>query len=349
MGGEAIRTSGALGATPGVLDRQFGHVRIVVWREGPHSAVVEWTSEDRTLPAGSWSWRVERSASPCGPFLSLATGLGSNSLDGVFRDDSAGLGSGYENTRFLYYRVARVWEEGEVVHGLEPMWEKPTVRDARGVTWDFLGQRTVYAGGLVAEARARVRMMLENHEGEIGLLYRPAWDRGSCAQCVDPRTGERHEGPDRCSSCFGFGYVGGVYPPILIYMAAQKVIAQRVSTPAGGHDLRPAQVYRLPASPLAEPDDIIRFLNGSIWQITHVEYEELHGQVICQVAHLSQLSRNHPLTSVPLPQETRKMSRFSRAAMGGVLTNLTSAAESSSIGPRAKASVRPPDDPWGNR
>lgn len=346
---ETLRSSGGLDGLASELDRAVGHVRIEVWLEGPNSAFIEWsTSKSHDVDVG-WSWSVERCASPAGPFLPVAIGLAENLSTGRFRDDGASV-QGYENTRRLYYRIVRVPHTGQAeVYGLNPDWDKLESSDTSwGVTWGFIGQRTEYAPGVVREARSRIRRSFESYDGERALIYRPSWDRGSCSVCVDPRTGERVTGPSGCSSCFGTGYEGGFYTPMWSVLVPKNVIAPRVDSPAGGHDLKEVQVYRTLAHPLLEPDDLVRTLDGKIYEIAQVDYEEMYGAVLCQVAHLTQHPRAHALSRIPFPIDSRKTARFSRSSLGGVITNLTDLERSVADGARDRATARSPDDPWGD-
>lgn len=287
-------------ASPSEVDRRLGFPRLRAVREAD-VCLVSWE-----FPAGlpenlspDWTWSVERSVSPGGPFTTVAEALPNTATQ--WRDDE--LGQGRENTRRLYYRV-RILDLGdETTYGYRPEYDTSVPGDdSHGFTWTGNNLRTAYTPPVVRESRRRFTMMVRKRTRVFAALYRADWKSGTCPQCVDPVTGT-HAAITDCPSCLGTGFSGGFCTPLRAEFGRHGTsasVAQHVSQ--GPLDLVEAETFIWPHWPIPEQNDIVRMSDGRFYELTAVKSEVAYQVPIVHVTSATQLPRTHILAKVPMPE-----------------------------------------------
>ena len=279
------------------VDRNTGFPDLRIQRQG--STVL--FAVHRYAPEGSWTWGIERSGSPGGPFKSIVQGL--PSTESLFRDDT--LPPTLEQVQYAYYRMRVQLEDGtENVFGYRPEWDK--VREGEelhGLTWGPDGVRSPYAPGPVREIRQRVQMLIEHNAGMEALLYRKAFLEGRCPTCVNPYSGTRStQAGDYCRSCLNTGFVGGYYTPMRTLYITSGSVGYPQETVSGTHSLIEEQRVIFPHWPILQPEtDILRLSGGMLLSIGNVGKETFNGHITLLTATLSEISRTNPLNKLPFP------------------------------------------------
>lgn len=318
--------------------------RLQLFLEGGHVHISFTLTEDRSV-------RVERSGFPSGPFREVYAGDASGEF--VWRDDEVPLN---HNTRYIYYRIRLVHGGGEEVYGWDQQWDRYASMnnpDAYGITWGAPGVSTPNAPAVVREIRQRFNVMLQGHAGTRCLVYRPAWDAGACDVCTDPRTGSaRRTSGDFCQGCLGTGFQGGYYTPILSDRVPNTSELARMLTPVGHSDIQERGRSLMRYWPRVEPNDVLRDLDGKLWQVTSCYDGDMYGTAAMSMVDLTELSLTHPVNSLKLPDGFLQVSNAPRRALARA-TNLAAFSRSSTVGTMSKGSpvapeARGPESGWGD-
>lgn len=333
------------------LDQLTAYPDIRIEREGS-SVGVSWRFVADLDPASlpeDYTWAVERSGSPGGPFDRIIEGLPAASR--FFRDDNAPRGR--ENTQRLFYRLlleAVYLVDGEevverIVYGFDPEWNRVTPdREAYGLTWGGDGTRTEFAPPMVREIRQRVQMLMNHAGGATSYLYREAWTNPPCGMCVDPLTGTHTTGAsDYCRSCLGTGFRDGYYQPMETVFIPVSQMNAISNIPFGSSDLKGGQRVIAPYWPPIYPRDKLRSIDGTLWGIGNTHQPDMYGSAGLQIIDISQLERDDPLNKIPLPDGFRTKSRGPRRQYARSM-NLTSYAKSLAEGSMSRSSFFPLED-----
>lgn len=290
--------------------------------------------------------RVLFSGSPGGPFDELYADLDIDYQDFRYRDDTRAQTS---NTRYTYYLVEiRLKEDGKVLtYGWDRRWDRatPVAEDERyGITWGPQGHSTVDSPAIIRELRQRFQMIIDRVQGVKTLMYRPAWTRKACPACTDPRTGSTTTSMGlECSECYGTGFEGGFYSPMLTERVPQTDTLQRAYNGVFHTDHQEQTQNLVPYWPRLEPGDILRDVaNSKLWEVLGVYDGDLHQHAVMSQVVLTELPITHPLNSLPMPEKIRQMSSAPRRQYARA-TNLESYEDAKYHGVMAQASAQSPD------
>ena len=318
------------------LDRLTAYPDIRIERED-HTVGIVWRFVcdvvPETLPE-EFTWAVERSGSPGGPFERIAEDLSVDTR--FFRDDR--VPQGRERTQNLYYRLL-LEAEGQpaIVYGYDPEWNRISGdRQAYGVTWMGDGTRTEFGPPLIREIRQRIDSLM-NYAGKYAYLYREAWTQPSCAQCTNALTGTQMANGFSCRTCLGTGFVGGYYHPMECVFVPVDQAANLIAAPVGRIDLEGEHRVVMPYWPPVQPRDRIRCLDGQMYSVGTVQYPDLYGVPGLQFAVLSNIERSDMLNKIPLPDGARRRSKGPRRQRARSM-NIKSYAQSLSEGAMGRAS-----------
>jgi len=127
-------------------------------------------------------------------------------------------------------------------------------------------------------------------------------------------------------------YVDGGGASIGVQMSAGRIT-----------DLNEAIRGEFPYWPPIQLDDIVRFMDGRIAQITTVQAAMHLDHVNSFVCQLTELERTHPINTLSMPSGFRKLALFPRRAASRAM-NLESYRRSQSRGAMNRASIQAIDD-----
>lgn len=150
---------------------------------------VSWSIENTALDVNLFSFFVERSGSPEGPFTRLnATGL-KDEYEYVDLDASY-----FAKTRFIYYRIVTQKDAENEITRTEPgtFYEKP----------DLIG----------IEIARRNQLLLDKFVGSPCVIHKKRHWGKRCEDCWDKRL--RRKTKSGCVTCFDTGYEQGYWKPI---------------------------------------------------------------------------------------------------------------------------------------
>ena len=159
---------------------------LIVQRGGPTSLRIHWTGlPSFPIPVELY---IERAGSFTGPWTRIA---------GPIRDDIVYVDTAVERGVRYFYRM-------EIVHPDDS--SKSTYIPSNGGA-TYGPEETL----LVAELRRRIYQSLYWEKDLV--LYYPAKSSGQFCSCYDT-TRQKHD--SKCLSCYGRGYLGGFYNPIVL-------------------------------------------------------------------------------------------------------------------------------------
>lgn len=324
-------------------DVSLGEVEVYVWREAK-SAMVQWRhlkddADPSNVPQDA-TWRVERSSSPYGPWQTVAEGLARTVRQ--IRDDD--VPQSRTNSRYVFYRVS--WESGDTVrsYGRAPQWDGEGL-PVGGVTWDFGGVPSHKAPAVNREIRARLHMVHHHFTGEPCLIYRPGWMSPMDPAKVNPYTGilEGDYGED--STSLGQPFLGGYDHPVVALISGVDGVPVTVKI-AGGRisDMHEQVTGEMLYWPPVQIDDILRFYNGELLQVTGVSAAMHMGQSNNFLVNLSEIERDHPINDLPMPSGFRERALNPRRSAARPM-NLEAYRKSMAGGTMGRMSMTPKTSP----
>lgn len=284
------------------MDRLTAELSLTIERD-TDVAFLHWDVPETLEIQETSAWEVERSGSPAGPFRVLGNPLPHDARS--FRDDD--VPAGMEHTRFLYYRLALVDVESRRVFGYNPAYDSTSSNNAVwGKPWGPRGVRTDYAPGEVRQMRQLLQMMMRKRASIRAFMYRPAWAEGPCPACKDSSTGTDWSGPGggTCRTCLGSGFSTGYYSPMETVIVPQDSQLHVQQNPISRTDRIDATQVLMPHWPLPHEGDLIRQEDGTLWRINNTMTGDMYGHPTLILAALTQMNRNHPLSSLPFPAPT---------------------------------------------
>lgn len=325
-------------ASTGTLDELHQEVRLKLKVDGEGVTIVwDVISADGTYPFLEGKWAIERSGSPSGPFKMLVTDLPLKSS--VYRDASASVG--LKSSRYMYYRLLLVTKEITKVYGYDPIRRRITAKGPNGITWGGPGTSLDFSPPQVKEIRNRVDILML-HAGTPALIYRERWDEGACSRCVNPITGTHIKSLTTCLSCYGTGFVGGFYPPMVSTLIRVGPSGNLRVTPLGPVDLKDGERVIMPAWPPIHVKDRVKTLDGSAFSVASSMEFKLHGVPGMLMVTLVELPGNSPVNKLKLPTSALQISIAPRKQLARAM-NLDSYARSLSSGSMYFGSFIPPD------
>lgn len=159
---------------------------LIIRRDSPSSLLISWSG----LPSKPYPfvWYIERAGAYTGPWVAIAGPISDHI---TYQDTAVERGVRY----FYRLRIDHVGQGAEVTY----------IPSSGGATYG--PEETL----LVAEVRRRIYQDL--YWGKSLALYYPVKTSGQFCSCYD--TTRQRKGA-KCLSCYGTGYVGGFYNPIVL-------------------------------------------------------------------------------------------------------------------------------------
>lgn len=243
----------------------------------PYGFYVQWTLTDVPMgTTGVFKFDLYRSGGAAGPWDPLATGLENQY---AFHDDfslpfatttrDVVRPNQLNQFRDFYYRLVVTPPSGapfEVIDNTSPLYE--------GSLYDLRMMQ------IQRKAIRDFRLSLKFNGTKAVVLKRRHW--GTRCTCVDKTTRELLRAA--CVKCWGTGFLGGYWDPIITY--ARRLPSSNTSaiTPESKSDANDIQ-FRMPDYPALEQDDVIVFLKDNTrWRVdvttsTQIRLQDTHQVV----------------------------------------------------------------------
>lgn len=311
-----------------------------VWREAD-AAVLQWTIPAGTsevvgrpswIPEGS-TWLLERSGSPFGPWYPVGNECSIEVRTCLDTD----VPLARSESRFLFYRLGLKLNTDPVqvrYYGRDPQW---TGGVPGGVTWGMGGTPSHLVPGDVRSARADMEYAYRCHVGTPALLYRPNWLSPIRPGNTNPNTGT--------ISSYGKARGQNVRTrpwdhPVRTYVQTRDGAIQLQRIAGRVHDL-PAQLSgeSLHWPPLQQ-NDVLRLLNGRVFEVGGVAVNALLGHTISFALSLVPLPLTHAVSALPMPEGFREVALTPRRNTAHV-TNVEAYTQAKQVGPMTRASILP--------
>ena len=190
-------------------------------------------------------------------------------------------------TEFVDYQVARnvrPFYRIRVHRGSEPTVEYPNV-----------GGQTVSAEQ-DSEVRAVIRHVTQmiRDGGARKVLYFPVKSSGPRCHCFDPVSGRKNE---NCRSCFGSGFQGGFFNPIIVHAG----IGEQTTQYSEQFNVQGVLASAIaPYIPLVRREDVIIEKENKRWRVIAAEAKEYRRNVVRQTLYLSAVGIDNILQELPV-------------------------------------------------
>ena len=265
---------------------------------------VTWELVDTSEDVTGYTFTVQRSESPAGPFDDVASGL----VDlYTHRDRRADL---YTRWRTYYYRVQV---------------KKPVTGETSLSPVSFLGAEP----DRVALEMARLQqLVLKVHIGTPVLVYKRRTSGQACPQCYDPVRGRTTDSD--CEFCFNSRYRGGFLSPVPTFVNFTP--GNKVIQLAGPIEQEPSEkTTDMTGYPLMNPGDLIVDPQNRRWRVSNIQERSKQGFVFRQILRLTEISRTEVVYKLkidstlfptregelwPLPWDTGKIVQVPEAVIG---------------------------------
>lgn len=231
-----------------------------------NQTTISWSIQDTVLDPNLFSFHVERSGSPEGPFERLTPSGLNNTF--AYTDRTA---PNFGKLRRAYYRVGTLKNATREITYTKPRTyhEKP----------DYVG----------LEIARRYKLLLEKEVGVSCIIYkRRRWGK-RCLDCWDEKMNRRTR--TKCLNCFDTGYEGGYWSsiPVMVNFSPSQLVIQQ--TPWGR--VEPSALTAWMGNyPLVEPEDIIIELTGNKrWVIKNIANTEKKRSPLKQVMQIEELDK----------------------------------------------------------
>lgn len=237
----------------------------------PRGNFIQWKVDPNQMPPGPWTFTVERSESPQGPFETLGT-----VVDNTAYFDSLPT---HHIMRYWYYRVS-LQVRGSCCFISEP--------EANLTSMSTLNKRLK---GEVETMRNDLRVLLQADNGVKIQIFKK---RNFGQRCTSCRSGllDLAVYPN-CTKCFGTKFLEGFYNPITTLAYFNDPPTQEGLDQEGETELRVFQIKML-ESPLLTVDDIIFEPDtGQLYEVKNVMTTRRKRVIIHQEVNLSELARSH--------------------------------------------------------
>lgn len=245
---------------------------------------ISWSFDNGKYDSLSYTYTVERSESPAGPYDTVA---------GPMRDRYSArdyIAPRKRVWRSLYYRISAEGPEGTVT-------SEPTL----------CGPRPPLDG---LEMTRLHNVLLREYVGRqcAVLSIRTFGDR--CHTCYDNLTGRRTM--SSCKTCWNTGFLRGYHKPILAYIQIDP--SDKAQT--NGRELVSEQVFansRMGIYPIIKPRDIIVEREGNKWRVNSVRQTERLRSPIHQEVSLTLIPPGDIEYKIPLkfPEDTEVRRAYS--------------------------------------
>jgi hypothetical protein len=288
----------------------------------PSEVFLQWDIDPDAGVSGSYTFIVERSGSPEGPWTDIS-GLLTDAVfysdmdyctlpdvpptDGSVKTEAINL---HSLSREVYYRVKATDPVGTTgysapinLDGLTP----PTVTEGTVglgtlITTDEQRETTPYTG-IATRPRTRQRIRLLRRKVlrdqyiqfkqlngiDVKILKRRHFGQ-HCTACKDPFTYEIVI--YKCTDCYGTGFIGGFFNPIGAFARFIPAAVQGDISDAGNVSILKTNVLTLSYPKIEKGDVVIEAYSNRRWLVESVYPTEMHRIVVNQRLTASELSRD---------------------------------------------------------
>lgn len=256
----------------------------------PRGQFVQWTIANAT-ETGQYTFQVERSGGPAGPWEQvLAPTASQYAVLDTFgtRPDSLDYTRPNQLTLYdrMYYRVTCATPSGAIL---------------RDVVESGPSTLTPKMAGYRRKLIRDFRLTLKFNGTPTILLKRRTWGV-VCDRCVDKRTKQivRSE----CKDCWGTGYVGGYWTPVLTYARRSATATTVANSPEQKSESNDSQIW-LPDFPQLERDDILVSLHDQRrYRVDRQVQTEMQLAGVHQVVNCQELARDHVIYRYAVSPDT---------------------------------------------
>ena len=163
------------------------------------------------------------------------------------------------------------------------------------VEYPFAGGQTVSAEQ-DSEVRAVIRHVAQmiRDGGARKVLYFPVKSSGPRCHCFDTVSGKKEE---NCRSCFGTGFQGGFFNPIIVHAG----IGEQTTQYSEQYNVQGALASAVvPYIPLVRKYDVIVERENKRWRVVASAAKEYRRNVVRQTLHLAPLRLDHIVQELPV-------------------------------------------------
>lgn len=256
----------------------------------PQANFVQWTLRGPLAP-GDYDFTLYRAGGPEGPWDLVAAGLRNAycALDGLAQPvgttpDTWLRPNQLSMTRNFFYRVVAVGPTGEQGEDVAEM--GATLPPKQRQLWRKLVRDEYLA--------------LRKFTGiPVAVLKRRQWGE-RCRPCVDKVTKEILRA--HCTSCWGTGFVGGFWDPVLTYARRSPLQTTSQVAPEDKTDVAQTRVTMM-AVPRAEQSDVLVFLpDNKRFLVDQQSETSIRGVPVHQSVFVTLLPASHVLYKLPVDE-----------------------------------------------
>ena len=165
-----------------------------------------------------------------------------------------------------------------------------------------------------------LRAALQSAAGtQIAILQRKLTGP-KCTRCIDSVTGE--SGDPRCPLCYGTGYLGGFYTPIIAPGLRGAKRVQEVSTGNYTPSRQTQASLILPAYPrLYKKDYLVDLADFHMYEVIDQGYQVMeydHQRLGSTMYQVNKLPRDHPITAYDIQKELTEVTSVNLSESGEI-------------------------------
>jgi hypothetical protein len=245
----------------------------------PIGVFVQWSVESDE--SGDFLFTVSRSGSPQGPWTALTTNA-ENIFNYMDRWPTTEPDATTESvnqlslSRGIFYKIDVIPPSGSLnassaITGVEPQ---------------LSGRQRLLKRKMLRDES----ILLRRFNGTpVAILKRKHWGT-RCPDCWDPIARESVRAA--CTTCYGTGFTGGYYDPIVVY--ARRTVLQRQTglAPENTTDVATCQFWILDAPYVETLDIVVALKDGRRFVITHLNNTELQVVTVHQKFDATELPRS---------------------------------------------------------
>jgi hypothetical protein len=288
----------------------------------PKSVMVQWDIEapDPGRVSGI-TFTLQRSGSPRGEWVDVATGLSTIYYVDTFEDDADDVAERnlYTLDREIWYRAVGLLTDGTELYAppidltgvVEPvMSTDPVIGHTVTAEQTYPLPDTLFHPNPAIQSRLqlvqdavhrRSVVALQEFTGvRIGVLKKRHFGT-RCTACFEPVT--KQVLYSNCTECYATGWVGGYFPAIGTLGRVMEGPLQTQTEEEGETEMRRAKIDTINFPHLIKHDILVELDSNRRWEVDTVEEPYLRRRRILQFCTCSELARTHPAYTVPVEQE----------------------------------------------
>lgn len=280
-------------------------VNITPWF--PRNVILQWEF-DKPPPSGIYTFRIERSGSPGGPWTEAGVVTDTYVFDDNLKNEEANI---LAISRELYYRI-QTQIQGETVYSpitdidghseTEVVGPMPAIgyrinELAQREKAPFTGLQTQPKNAQPRRLRLLRRKILRDEYIRLrrlnGIEYRLLKRRHfgiRCPKCFDPIT--REVTNSRCLTCFGTSWVGGYFAPITILGTLQPASVKTDISPQTKDDILVERIQLLDFPKVNEGDILVAKENNTRYLVVQRYSTKIKMLDVHQTVVVNMLGRN---------------------------------------------------------